>query len=326
MKTRALIIDGTNLFIRSYVVDPTLDLNGVPVGGIAGTLKSLRAIIRLLKPTKVIFVWDGPGGSIQKRKIFKEYKDGRKPLNVAGQNYVFDNEQSAKQNKLWQMDQLRAIIDNLPVCQIVTNNIEADDAIAYIVKNKNYFNHDVNVIVTCDKDFYQLIDAKTVIYNPIKKTILTKEDLIKQTGYSPNNWLFFKSINGDQSDNVKGVKGFGEKTIQKLFNVSCEDYTLTPEIISEKYLACEEKDKTYKNYKKLHDNIDLIKSNWKLMSLHEPLISLSIKEKLTNKILNFKPVLNKIQFSLQVMKLGGMGINTDYLDVFFNLKFAETEK
>ena len=67
--TRCLIIDGTNLFIRSYTVDTTLDINGNPGGGIGGTLKSLRSIIRNLKPNKVIFVWDGSNSTFHRRKI-----------------------------------------------------------------------------------------------------------------------------------------------------------------------------------------------------------------------------------------------------------------
>ncbi len=319
MRSRVLIVDGTNLFIRSYVVDPTLDANGVPAGGIAGTLKSLRNITKILSPTKIIFVWDGPGGSVQKRKLFKEYKEGRKAPNVAGQHYTFKDEVTAKQNKIWQMDRLRTLIANLPICQIVTQNIEADDAIAYLIKNKEYFGHDANIIVTCDKDFYQLIEPHVAIYNPIKKSLLMKEDILKETGFSPNNWLFFKSINGDTSDNIKGVRGYGEKTIQKLFDVA-SDNILTPDIVSEKYLSCDPKDKQYKHYAKLHENIDTIKANWKLMSLHEVLMSMSAKEKLTEKVKNFAPLMSKLQFSLELIKLGGLGINADYLDVFLSLK------
>lgn len=320
IKKRVLIVDGTNLFIRSFVVDSTLNQDGVPVGGVSGTLKSLRSIIKMLSPDKVIFVWDGPGGSLQKRKLFKEYKEGRKP--VAGQNYVFKDEQTAKENKIWQMEKLREIISNLPICQIVTQNIEADDAIAYIVKSREYFNHGTNIIVTCDKDFYQLVEGKIVIYNPIKKILITKEDILKETGYNTNNWLFFKSINGDTSDNIKGVKGIGEKTIQKLFDVASEN-KLTVDDISQKYLSCDPKDKKYKNYKKLYEEIDRIKSNWKLMSLHDILISIATKERLTEKVKNFKPSLNKIQFSLLLIKLGGLGINSDYLDAFFALRAQE---
>lgn len=316
-KKRVLIVDGTNLFIRSYVVDPTLDINGTPIGGVAGTLKSLRAIINIISPQKVIFVWDGPGGSMQKRKLFKEYKEGRKP--VVGQNYVFADEQTAKENKIWQMEKLRSLIKCLPICQIVTQNIEADDAIAYIVKSREYFDHSTNIIVTCDKDFYQLVEDKVAIYNPIKKVLLTKDDILKDTGYHPKNWLFYKSINGDASDNIKGIKGVGPKTIQKLFDVGSEEI-LTPEIVSEKYLACDEKDKKYKNYKMLHENIDTIKANWKLMSLHDLLISIQTKEKLTDKINNFKPILNYLQFTNETIKLGGLGLYHDYLDSFLKLK------
>lgn len=326
---RTLLVDGTNLFIRSYTVNPTLNGNGIPVGGVIGTLKSLRSIIRNLKPQKVIFVWDGPGGSVKKRKLFKEYKEGRRPRTIAGRHYDFGSIEKAKENKVWQIENLRTLISSLPVCQIITQNIEADDAIAYIVNNAEYFGHTSNIIATCDKDFYQLIGYKTVIYNPIKKTLLSRKGLIDETGIPPENWLFFKAINGDKSDNIPGVPGFGHKTIAKLF-CPLTSGELTVENIKEAiaiqkdFLDCgrlnstEKKsaERILKRYKTLEENIELIERNWKIMSLKDPLISLNAKEKLTEILLNFSPVLNKPQFYVDIMKLGGMDIQLSFFDEF----------
>lgn len=330
---RTLLVDGTNLFIRSYTVDPTLDVNGNPSGGVAGTLKSLRAIIRSLKAQRVFFIWDGPGGSRNKRKIFKEYKEGRKP--IVGRHYQFESFDQANKNKLWQMNQLKKFIDCLPVCQIVTENIEADDVIGYMVIHAEYFGYKSSIIATCDKDYYQLIGNKVVIYNPIKKCLITQKSLLEDTGYHPNNWLFYKAINGDKSDNVDGVKGFGEKTIAKLFNVESSD-SLTIEDIEKAYNdqkdyvdTCRTKTErkkhevSLKRYKTLKDNIDLIERNWKLMSLKDPLISADTKEKLTNKILNFVPSLNKPQFYLHLSEMGGLGIHNSYFDEYHKLRMLQ---
>lgn len=331
---RTLLVDGTNLFIRSYTVDSTLDANGNPSGGISGTLKALRLIIKSLKPRKVIFVWDGPGGSSTKRKVFKEYKEGRKP--IAGRHYQFEDENRAKENKIWQMTELRKLIDCLPVCQIITENIEADDVIGYVVTNKDFFGSDSCIIATCDKDFYQLIGSKVCIYNPIKKCLVTEKSLLEDTGYDPVNWLFYKAINGDKSDNIDGVKGFGEKTIAKLFDVGVA-VPLTIEDIEEAYNqqkdyfeSCQSVGYTkaelkraetpLKRYRTLKENIPIIERNWKLMSLKDPMISISHKDKLTEKILNFVPTLNKPKFYVSLMELGGLGIPANYFDEYHTLR------
>ena len=318
---RTLLIDGTNLFIRSYTVDTTTDVDGNPVGGVSGTLKSLRSIVRNLKPGRVIFVWDGPGGSINRRKIFNQYKEGRRPRTVVGRNYEFESVEAAAENKLWQIKHLQLLISCLPVCQIITQNIEADDAIAYIVNGADFFGHNSSIIATCDKDFYQLIGEKTVIYNPIKKTLVTTSTLLEDTGYHPNNWLFFKSINGDKSDNIDGVRGFGPKTIAKLFSVDKET-ELTPTIIENAtdFMPTDLSKAMMKRYEVLTESIDLIERNWKLMSLKDPLISVSAKEKLTQRILNFSPTLNKPKFYVDLMKLGGLGIPTSFFDEFQTLR------
>ena len=66
---RVLIIDGTNAFYRSYIVNPTIAKNGQPIGGVIGFLKSLQKLIRETKPDQVVVCWDGAGGSQRRRSI-----------------------------------------------------------------------------------------------------------------------------------------------------------------------------------------------------------------------------------------------------------------
>ena len=79
-KNRLLIIDALNLFIRNYVVNPTLDDKGVPIGGSIGFLKSFQKLARKTRPHEIIIAWDGLGGSQRKKTQNKDYKAGRKPL------------------------------------------------------------------------------------------------------------------------------------------------------------------------------------------------------------------------------------------------------
>ena len=72
-----LVVDGTNSFIRCWTVVPTLNDNGEHVGGISGFLTSMGYAIKMLKPTRVIIVFDGKGGSLKRKKLYQEYKDKR---------------------------------------------------------------------------------------------------------------------------------------------------------------------------------------------------------------------------------------------------------
>ena len=73
-----LLIDGMNLFIRVFSAIPTTNEDGVHVGGIVGFLRSIGYTINMFRPTRVIIVFDGKGGSTRRRKLFPEYKQKRK--------------------------------------------------------------------------------------------------------------------------------------------------------------------------------------------------------------------------------------------------------
>ena len=73
-----LLIDGLNTFIRVFTAIPTTNEDGIHIGGIVGFLRSLAYTINMVRPTRTIIVFDGKGGSNRRRKIFPQYKMGRK--------------------------------------------------------------------------------------------------------------------------------------------------------------------------------------------------------------------------------------------------------
>ena len=77
MKKKVMIIDGLNMFLRSYIVVPSLDPRGNPSGGTYGFMKSLQKISGMFQPDEVIVCWDGEGGSQKRKQIDKNYKAGR---------------------------------------------------------------------------------------------------------------------------------------------------------------------------------------------------------------------------------------------------------
>ena len=67
---KVLIVDGLNTFIRSWTVNPTMDDNGDHIGGIVGFLKGIGYAIREYDATRCIVVFDGKGGSKQRKQLF----------------------------------------------------------------------------------------------------------------------------------------------------------------------------------------------------------------------------------------------------------------
>jgi 5'-3' exonuclease len=78
LNTEVLLVDGLNCFFRSFMAVPSMNDNGLHVGGIAGFLQSVGYAAKLLNPTRIVIVFDGVGGSLKRRKIYPDYKEKRK--------------------------------------------------------------------------------------------------------------------------------------------------------------------------------------------------------------------------------------------------------
>ena len=78
LNDRVLIVDGLNTFIRSFAVNPSINEDGLHIGGMVGFLKSVRYSCDILKPSRCIIVFDGKNGSGRRQKIYPEYKATRK--------------------------------------------------------------------------------------------------------------------------------------------------------------------------------------------------------------------------------------------------------
>ena len=119
---RLLIIDGQNMFIRNYVMSPQLDINGHPIGGLTGFMRSLQKEVRRAKPDRVVVCWEGPGGSQKRREKNKNYKLGRKAPKL-NREYEFATPEEERENKYEQLLRLTEYLENLPILQM---SLEAD--------------------------------------------------------------------------------------------------------------------------------------------------------------------------------------------------------
>jgi len=300
-KKRLIIIDALNLFVRNYVVNPTLDSKGNPVGGCIGFLKSLQKICKELRPHEVVICWDGIGGSQKKKKIKKDYKAGRKPLRFNRRMIQLD-EKSQEENKIFQQMRLFEYLNELPIIQVSIDGIEADDIIAYVSRHKHYKEWQ-KVIVSSDKDFFQLCDHGTVIFRPIQKEIITMGMLTMRDGVHPNNYALARAIVGDKSDNLPGIRGVGMKTVAKHFDFLAEAKQYEVQDIID---SCEKTKKKLTSHENIMSGKKVIEMNYELMQLYSPMISYTNKKSINYSIKEFEYDFNKINF-VKMLRKDGQG-------------------
>lgn len=259
-----VLIDGHNTFIRSYVRSPYMDANGQRAGGTVGMVASVRKIINDFRPSNVLVVWDGEGGSQRRRSIYKEYKEGRKVR--LNEEYDFgETPEQRMENMRHQRNISSELLTLLGVPQVRADAVEADDLIAYVA---GQMEHPGGVIiVSTDQDYLQLIREKDFIgncgnstsgfhysgpdmegdvcqncdavkssevrvYSPIKGRMYDREAFISEYFVLPENFRLVKALAGDGSDNIAGVKGFGMKTIPKTFPELTKRRTTADEIVA----------------------------------------------------------------------------------------------
>jgi len=269
VNNRVLIVDGLNLYLRVFAVNGALNDNGVPVGGLTGFLRSLAYAIRETNPTRVIIAYDGAGGSQRRRKLCPEYKSNRKPGKRITRWDAFKNASEEKDAMKIQFSRLIEYLDFLPINVISIDRIEADDTIAYIT---NELVKEEVIIMSADQDFLQLVDNRVTVWSPIKKKFYTPQLVMKDYGVPAHNFLMYKVLMGDKSDNLEGVKGLGPKKLPKIVPDLLSQNSLDLDFILEHASKGEEP-----MHKKIVESIDQLHLNKELMDLHNPPISGELK-------------------------------------------------
>ena len=276
VNNRVLIVDGLNLYLRAFAVNGALNDNGVPVGGLTGFLRSLAYAIREVNPTRVIIVYDGQGGSQRRRKIHSDYKANRKPGKRITRWDAFKNSNEEKEAMKIQFSRLLDYLDFLPINVISIDRIEADDTIAYIAHT--LMNEDVT-IMSSDQDFLQLVNDRITVWSPTKKKFYTPRMVMDDYGVPAHNFLMYKVLMGDKSDNIEGVKGLGPKKLPKIIPDLLTHNTLDLDFILEHAGKGEEP-----MHKRIVESETQLKINEELMDLKNPPISGELKLQITRLI------------------------------------------
>jgi DNA polymerase-1 len=261
--SKVLLVDGLNLFFRNYSTNPVTDNNGVPVGGLVGSLRSMGSVIRNTGAEQVIVVFDGKGGSTKRRKIYSDYKKDRKMTERMNREFDFDSVKEKEENMKSQLIALASYLELLPVKVIAVDNVEADDVIAYLCLT--YLKNDEVVIMSSDKDFLQLVTHNIKVWAPSKKKMYGIDEVLNEYNIHPHNITINRILEGDTSDNIKGIKGFGPKRLSTMFPFLKEERKYTIEEVKQ-YAEANSENKGL--YQKLVDEYDIVERNNLLMNLH----------------------------------------------------------
>jgi DNA polymerase-1 len=259
-----MVVDGLNTFIRSFGATPAYNEDGDHIGGITGFLYSVGKIVRDFKPSRLVIVFDGRGGSARRKKIYGDYKANRANKTKLRRHDHHDSSIEDEQESMrHQFSRLVSYLDNLPVTFMAMDGIEADDAIAYIAQMYETECKKITIVST-DRDFYQLVDDRIQVWSPIKKKMYDINAVQEEFGVHPANMVIYRTFTGDASDNIPGVNGIGPKTVLKLLPELGDSTEFTVDAVFQK-----SKDllKESKSYQKILDNSNIIKQNYQLMNI-----------------------------------------------------------
>lgn len=291
-----LLVDAMNLFCRSYAAYPAMNSNGESMGGCVGFLKTLSRIVFETQPSAVYVAWEG-GGSSRRRSLFSEYKLNRAPgkLNRFYEDDIPDTEENRKHQILVLLEMLKCA----PVCQLYASDCEGDDLIAYLCCRP--MRNVEKIIVSSDKDLYQLLDDKTKIYSLHKKTFVTQQNVLEEFRVQAKHFAIAKALCGDPGDNVPGVKGVGFKTVSKLFPfLGLEEDILLQDVLN--YANAHAEDSRY--YKRIVDSSNEVKRNWRLVYLDGSMVPANQQAQNDERIQNFVPKENKVKLVKTLVREG----------------------
>jgi len=312
-KEKVLLIDMLNMYVRNFSAFAVTNDNGQMVSGLYGSLASIRSQIELHQPDHVFIAWEGEKSSERRRKTLTEYKEGRsfKGLNRKYFEYSMEDE---RESFARQIMVLKECLDELPVRQLAVKYLEADDVIAYLCKGLLQDDYE-KIIVSSDKDYYQLVDETTTVFRPIK----TKKDPIGQfvnldfmmnrEECYPPNYTLIKSLCGDKSDNIEGVKGVGEKTVKRDFPFLTNTTEYTVEHIQE--YALDQVANKKNKYQKYIDNKNLIEKNYSIVQLLEEDMSLRSVDTIVKLVNKTQCKFNPPKFRIKLLSEGISPSNID---------------
>jgi len=212
--TRTLLVDGNSLLNTGFHGIKNM-YNGIAhIGGLYHFLNTLRKHIDGYLLTKIVVFWDGEENTHPRLKLYPDYK-----LNRRLKKKSEDDLQSYAQQKL----RIQEYLEELYVRQSSFDLCEADDCVGYYCEKSK---DEEIIILTSDRDLLQLISSNVSIHIISLNKLFKLGDKVPLNGVEipSTNVRVVKTICGDSSDNIYGIKMVGIKSLVKI----------KPEILEEK--------------------------------------------------------------------------------------------
>ncbi len=200
---KLIAIDGNSLMHRAYWAMPNMSTkSGVPTGAVYGFINMLLKLLQY-EPDYMVVAFDMHAPTFRHIE-YKEYKAGRR---------------ETPDDLIKQFDMIKKMLSLMGIAVCECEGFEADDILGTFSVIAN--NNDIEaLLVTGDRDSFQLVSDKThVLFTKkgITDTIeYDVEEIKTQYGLTPKQMIDLKSLMGDNSDNIPGIPGIGEKTALKL--------------------------------------------------------------------------------------------------------------
>ena len=202
---RLMLLDGHSLAYRAFFALPVENFStttGQPTNAVYGFTSMLVNVIRDEKPTHIAVAFDVSRKTFRS-EMFPEYKANRESSPEAFKN---------------QVPLIEEVLQALGVKILKVDGFEADDIIATLKKQAEADKYEV-LIVTGDRDSFQLVDEHTTVLYPRKGMSdlarMTPDAVVEKYGLTPTQYPDFAALRGDPSDNLPGIPGVGEKTATK---------------------------------------------------------------------------------------------------------------
>lgn len=194
---KLVLIDGNSLINRAFYATPPLSAkDGTPTNAVYSFVNMLVKLIGDAKPEYILVAFDRHEPTFR-HVAYADYKATRKPM---------------PEDLRPQIDLLKTVLDTMKIARFEKAGIEADDIIGTLAKRYKF----ETIIITGDKDSFQLVDETTSVYftrRGISDTeIYSAENFKEKTGIEPLQVIDLKGMMGDSSDNIPGISGVGEKT------------------------------------------------------------------------------------------------------------------
>jgi 5'-3' exonuclease len=287
MKIRTLLVDSSYLLKRSYHGAKDIHTNKFGhIGGLYSFLTTVRKLIKDHMINKVVLAWDGEGGGILRHYIDNEYKANRKTKEwhkrIEMTAAEIRREREKQESILKQRKRIQAYAEELFLRQIETDDVEGDDLIAaYCLQ---YNNKEEIFLYSADRDFAQLLDLNISMIIPGIDEPVNKTNYIMHFDHHYTNALVLKIICGDDTDNIQGIDGWGEKTLLQHFpemkyrHMTVREICQKADEINKQRVA--EKKKPLKVFENLLKGIERLKINYKLVNLREPMLTDKARDEL----------------------------------------------